>query len=141
MAELKRLHLSTQVVFAGPFLKTGSAALKNPESNYRQRFTVLDLTRDRSGPTCVRHLADWSVNVVRSARSQPGGLRRDSRICAAKRTRTLNLTESKSFDVFKRLAEQVDVENCFPDVKSKRIDCESLRQSMASISALGLGRP
>ncbi len=28
------------------------------------RFTVLDLTRVRSGPTCVRQLADWGANVV-----------------------------------------------------------------------------
>jgi crotonobetainyl-CoA:carnitine CoA-transferase CaiB-like acyl-CoA transferase len=26
---------------------------------------VLDLTRVRSGPTCVRHLADWGANVVK----------------------------------------------------------------------------
>ena len=25
------------------------------------RFTVLDLTRVRSGPTCVRQLADWGA--------------------------------------------------------------------------------
>ena len=29
------------------------------------RFTVLDLTRVRSGPTCVRQLADWGANVVK----------------------------------------------------------------------------
>ena len=26
---------------------------------------VLDLTHARSGPTCVRHLADWGADVVR----------------------------------------------------------------------------
>ena len=25
------------------------------------RFTVLDLTRVRAGPTCVRYFADWGV--------------------------------------------------------------------------------
>ena len=29
------------------------------------RFTVPDLTRARSGPTCVRQLADWGANVVK----------------------------------------------------------------------------
>ncbi len=29
------------------------------------RFTILDLTRVRSGPTCVRQLADWGANVIR----------------------------------------------------------------------------
>ena len=28
------------------------------------RFTVIDLTRVRSGPTAVRHLADWGANAV-----------------------------------------------------------------------------
>ena len=31
------------------------------------RFTVLDLTRVRSGPTCVRQLADWGANVSQLA--------------------------------------------------------------------------
>lgn len=29
------------------------------------RFTVLDLTRVRSGPTCVRQRADWGANVIK----------------------------------------------------------------------------
>ena len=36
-----------------------------PASDILSRFTVLDLTRVRSGPTCVRQLADWGANVIK----------------------------------------------------------------------------
>jgi crotonobetainyl-CoA:carnitine CoA-transferase CaiB-like acyl-CoA transferase len=51
-------------------------------SSALSRFTVLDLTRLRSGPTCVRQLADWGADIIKidalteDARGeQPGGPR------------------------------------------------------------------
>src|SRR6201994_92048 len=105
------------------------------------RFTVLDLTRVRSGPTCVRQLADWGANVIKidaltgdSGGAQPGGPRHGSDFQnwhRNKRAMTLNLKDPRGREVFKRLAAKADVvvENFRPDVKNKLgIDYESLRQ-------------
>ena len=105
------------------------------------RFTVLDLTRVRSGPTCVRQLADWGANVIKidalledAAGEQPGGPRHGSdfqNLHRNKRAMTLNLKDPKGLDVFMRLARKADVivENFRPDVKGKLgIDYESVRK-------------
>src|ERR1700759_2121320 len=95
------------------------------------RFTVLDLTRVRSGPTCVRQLADWGANVVKidalmadAGGEQPGGPRQGSdfqNLHRNKRAMTLNLKDPRGLATFKRLVEQADVivENFRPDVKAK----------------------
>ena len=36
-------------------------------------FTVLDLTRMRVGPTCVRQLADWGANVLKVGHPRKAG--------------------------------------------------------------------
>ena len=104
------------------------------------RFTVLDLTRVRSGPTAVRQLADWGANVIKidaltedASGEQPGGPRSGAdfqNLHRNKRAMTLNLKDPSGLAVFKRLAAQADVivENFRPDVKARLgIDYESLR--------------
>ena len=123
------------------------------------RFTVLDLTRVRSGPTCVRQLADWGANVIKidalledAGGEQPGGPRHGSdfqNLHRNKRAMTLNLKDPKGLAVFKRLAEKADVvvENFRPDVKAKLgIDYESLKKInprlvYGSISGFGQDGP
>src|ERR1700716_825375 len=105
------------------------------------RFTVLDLTRVRSGPTCVRQLADWGANVIKidalledAGTEQPGGPGRGSdfqNMHRNKQAMPLNLKDPKGLELFQRLAKQADVvvENFRPDVKNKLgIDYDSGRK-------------
>ncbi len=105
------------------------------------RFTVLDLTRVRSGPTCVRQLADWGANVLKvelpesvEGTAGMGGSRHGSdfqNLHRNKRSMTLNLKEPEGLELFKRLVRTADVvvENYRPDVKYRLgVDYESLSQ-------------
>jgi crotonobetainyl-CoA:carnitine CoA-transferase CaiB-like acyl-CoA transferase len=104
------------------------------------RFKVLDLTRARAGPTCVRHLADWGADVIKvEAASNPneaedlGGARHGfdfQNLHRNKRAITLDLKQAEGRAIFHRLAETADVvvENYRPDVKHRLgIDYETLR--------------
>lgn len=130
-----------------------------PASKALSRFTVLDLTRVRSGPTCVRQLADWGANVIKielpealDAAEGPGGPRHGSdfqNLHRNKRALTLNLKSEEGVAVLKRLVEEADVivENFRPDVKNRLgIDYESLkavnpRIVYGSISGFGQDGP
>ena len=122
------------------------------------RFTVLDLTRVRSGPTCVRQLADWGANVIKidaltdADGEQPGGPRHGSdfqNLHRNKRAMSLNLKNPEGLAVFLRLAAKADVvvENFRPDVKARLgIDYETLRKInprivFGSISGFGQDGP
>ena len=123
------------------------------------RFTVLDLTRVRAGPTCVRQLADWGANVIKvempehlEAGDQPGGPRQGpdfQNLHRNKRSITLDLKSPGGVEVFKRLAAKADVvvENFRPDVKTRLgIDYPALsrinpRLVYASISGFGQDGP
>ena len=93
------------------------------------RFTVLDLTRARSGPTCVRQLADWGADVVKIEAPDPAGDgdnggRQSSdfqNLHRNKRSMTLNLKAPEGRDIFLKLAARADVvvENYRPRVKDR----------------------
>ncbi len=124
-----------------------------------ERFTVLDLTRVRAGPTAVRQLSDWGANVIKiespadlANKDQLGGPRQGGdfqNLHRNKRAMTLDLKDPKGLEVFKRLAAKADVvvENFRPDVKFKlKIDYDSLRAInprlvYASISGFGQDGP
>jgi crotonobetainyl-CoA:carnitine CoA-transferase CaiB-like acyl-CoA transferase len=123
------------------------------------RFTVLDLTRVRAGPTCVRQLADWGANVIKidalleeAGGEHMGGPRHGSdfqNLHRNKRAMALNLKNPRGLEVFRRLAGKADVivENFRPDVKAKLgIDYESIRRInprivYGSISGFGQDGP
>jgi formyl-CoA transferase len=123
------------------------------------RFTVLDLTRVRSGPTCVRELGDWGANVIKietpphlEKGEGPGGPRSNAdfqNLHRNKRSITLDLKSPQGLAAFKRMVEKADVvvENYRPDVKNRLgIDYETLkainkRIILASISGFGQDGP
>jgi len=127
-----------------------------PASKALSRFTVLDVTRVRSGPTCVRQLADWGANVIKiemPAEMQkgdaPGGARHGpdfQNIHRNKRSLSLNLKKPEGREVLTRLVEGADVvvENYRPDVKKRLgIDYDTLaaiRPELVYASISGFGQ-
>jgi crotonobetainyl-CoA:carnitine CoA-transferase CaiB-like acyl-CoA transferase len=121
------------------------------------RFKVLDLTRVRAGPTCVRQLADWGADVIKieappDGKEGLGGDRDNSdfqNLHRNKRSLTLNLKAEEGRKIFHKLVEQADVvvENYRPDVKNRlAADYETLskineRIILVSISGFGQDGP
>ncbi len=130
-----------------------------PASTALDHIRVLDLTRVRSGPTCVRQLADWGADCIKI--EMPAALEADGALGAGratsdfqnlhrnKRSLTLNLKDDTGHAVFMKLVEKADVvvENFRPDVKNRLgIDYETLaavnpRIILASISGFGQDGP
>ena len=115
---------------------------------------VIDLTRARAGPTCVRQLADMGAQVIKIEQPQDDGewgrhgfdfqnLHRN------KRCMVLNLKDKRGKQILKQLVKKSDVlvENYRPNVKKRLgIDYESLRPLnprlvYASISGFGQTGP
>ncbi|HEV8517960.1 MAG TPA: CoA transferase [Burkholderiales bacterium] len=132
-----------------PFIRKGPLA----------RFTVLDLTRARAGPTAARQLADWGADVLKI--EEPGDADGDGgpfdrrhgpdfqNLQRNKRSITLNLKSPDGVAIFKRLLVKADVviENYRPRVKHRLgIDYETLRKInarliYASVSGFGEDGP
>ena len=122
-------------------------------------YRVIDLTRVRSGPTCVRQLGDWGADVIK-IESPPGMELADSwgdkrhgpdfqNLHRNKRAMTINLKDPDGIKIFKKLSDSGDVvvENFRPDVKFRLgIDYETLKKTnkrivYASISGFGQDGP
>jgi crotonobetainyl-CoA:carnitine CoA-transferase CaiB-like acyl-CoA transferase len=120
-----------------------------------ERFTVIDLTRARSGPTAVRQLAEMGANVIQvAARADDGNdFAHDGfdyqNLHRNKRAMSLDLKKPKGIEILKKLVAKADVlvENFRPDVKHRLgIDYETLstinpRLVYASISGFGQSGP
>jgi formyl-CoA transferase len=116
-------------------------------------YSVIDLTRARSGPTCVRQLAEMGAQVVKVESREQDDFTRDEfdfqNLHRNKRSMTLDLKHPKGVEVLKRLVAKSDVlvENFRPDVKHRLgIDYETLskvnpRLVYASISGFGQSGP
>ena len=121
------------------------------------RFKVLDLTRVRAGPTCVRQLADWGADVIK-VESPPDGKEglggsRDGfdfqNLHRNKRSVTLNLKDPRGLEAFYKMVSTADVvvENYRADVKHRlKIDYDSLAKInpgiiLGSISGFGQDGP
>ena len=118
---------------------------------------VIDLTRVRAGPTCVKQFADWGADVIKVEMPASGGddgfgPREGSdfqNLHRNKRSITLNLKDPRGVEVLKRLVQTADVlvENYRPDVKHKLgVDYDTLAKEnpglvYASISGFGQDGP
>lgn len=114
---------------------------------------VIDLSRVRAGPTCVKFFGDFGADVIKVERTDGGGDpmgddRHSSDYVNAQRNKrgiTLDLKRPAGVDVLKRLVRHADVvvENFRPDVKHRLgIDYAALsainpRLIYTSISAFG----
>lgn len=124
------------------------------------KYTVLDLTIARAGPTAARVLADWGANVIQinppNKPGQKGGSvtgKRDGfdfqNLQRNKRGLTLDLKNSEGHALFLKMASKADVilENFRADVKHRlKIDYDTIKKTnkeiiYGSISGFGQEGP
>jgi crotonobetainyl-CoA:carnitine CoA-transferase CaiB-like acyl-CoA transferase len=120
-----------------------------------ERFSVIDLTRARSGPTAVRQLADMGARVIKveAREDRDADFARHGfdfqNVHRNKRSLTLDLKKPEGVEILKKLAARADVlvENYRPDVKKRLgVDYETLsainpRLVYGSISGFGQSGP
>jgi crotonobetainyl-CoA:carnitine CoA-transferase CaiB-like acyl-CoA transferase len=116
---------------------------------------VIDLTRARAGPTCVKQFADFGADVIKV--ESPADATDDQDIGSRdgfdmqnlhrnKRSMTLNLKTAEGREIFHALAKRADVvvENYRPDVK-QRLGCDyetlqGINQRIILVSISGFGQ-
>ena len=141
----------------GTGYNAGQTGTRTPQASAAlSKYLVLDLTRVRSGPTCVRQLADWGADVIKieapADGAEMGGPRNGpdfQNLHRNKRSLTLNLKSDDGMKIFRQLADKADVivENFRPDVKNRLgIDYDTLAKTnkalvYASISGFGQDGP
>ncbi len=145
---------------AGP-QAAAHAAEAAPRKGPLAKFTVLDASRVRAGPTAVRTFADLGARIIK-LEIPPGAPGGDDMIGGRDHNRadyenlhrnkeslTLNMKAPEGLEILQALVKQADVfiENYRPDVKFRLgIDYESLRKInprlvYASISGFGQDGP
>jgi len=119
-----------------------------------EHIKVIDLTRARSGPTCVRQLGDMGAQVIKVESLEDDDISaRDGfdfqNLHRNKRSLAVNLKDPRGKEILKKLARDADVlvENFRPDVKRRLgIDYPDLRPInprliYASLSGFGQSGP
>ena len=126
-----------------------------PASAALTNLRILDLTRVRAGPTCVKQFADFGADVIKIESPEPdsmSGARHGfdmQNLHRNKRAMTLDMKAPDGKKILMKLVRTADVvvENFRPDVKFRLgIDYESLRAVnkrviLASISGFGQDGP
>ena len=129
-------------------------------SSALKRFRILDLSRVRAGPTCVRQFSDFGADVIKIEIAAGHGSEREHGRAAPRaglpepapqqaRDDAQPQAARKAWTIFMRLVKTADVvvENYRPDVKFRLgIDYESLKKVnpriiLASISGFGQDGP
>jgi formyl-CoA transferase len=138
-------------------MSPANTAAPDAKSLPLEGITVLDLTRARAGPTCVRHLADWGANIIRvEAPEEPTEDytgRRDGfdfqNLHRNKRMIRLDLKAPEGLAAFMKLVEKADVivENMRSAVKHRlKVSYDDVRKVnpkifYGSISGFGQSGP
>jgi crotonobetainyl-CoA:carnitine CoA-transferase CaiB-like acyl-CoA transferase len=141
-------------------LKLGVSMPSSINPSALSDLRVLDMSRVRAGPSCVRMFADFGADVIRI--EPPRGIDPNEAMFAGnrmsgdfqnlnrnKRSLTLNLKKPQARDILYRLVKTADilVENWRPPVKARLgLDYETLRKInpgiiLASISGFGQDGP